>query len=52
MKIRLKQWNGQGDIEGPKTGTPISATTQALATLIGGRSVTGNGGSAQIPKPS
>jgi hypothetical protein len=44
MKIQLKQWDGQGYIEDPKTGTNLSASPQALLTLIHGRSVTGIGG--------
>jgi hypothetical protein len=44
MRIQFKQYDGSGDIDDPKSGTPISASPQALYALIGGKAVTGIGG--------
>ena len=44
MKIRFRQYDGQGDIEDPKTGTPMNVTVEGFLALIRGRVVSGVGG--------
>jgi len=43
MKIRFQRYEN-GDIEDPKTGSPMSVTPETLYALLGGRVVSGIGG--------
>lgn len=43
MKIQFRRYEG-GEMDDPKTGVPISATTESLFPLLKGRVVSGLGG--------
>jgi hypothetical protein len=44
VRIQFRRYNGQGDVEDPKTGEPIVATPESILALLNGRSVSGIGG--------
>jgi hypothetical protein len=44
VKIQFRRYDGQGDIDDPKTGSPINATPETFLALLNGRVVSGVGG--------
>ncbi len=46
MRIQFRRWDGRGNPHDPKTGTPMSATTDSLYARLHGKTVSGIGGVA------
>lgn len=44
MKIQFRRYDGKGDPEDPKTGTPISITMETFLGLIKGKVIGGASG--------
>ena len=43
MQIQFRQYEN-GDVEDPKTGKPLNASSESVRALLGGKSLTGVGG--------